>query len=376
MLVTVDKPQVQRQVLDGIAERAECGLRILSPANGHYHRRLLYVNSYGGGAIVEKIKRGTLPPHHLWGCFELVRRGYEVALAEPLRHFYLYRNPFPHDLRLLRVVRSWLGRDGIVYCGHNVLYWLPFLRALGALRCHIVSLLFAREPLAFGRGHRGVIALTPAAAEQARKLAPNAKVAHLGWGADLSVYPDFPYRPEAFLSCGIACRDFATLSIAAGRTKCRINVVVPGPVPGVTWPPNVLAIDSGKGWSFEKKRLSYQELLNDYYARSAASVIAVRHDPKEYIACGFTELLEAMAMARPVIMTKTGALPTEIDIEHKGFGIFVPPTDPDVLADAINYLAENSHIAEAMGRKGRALAESYYNIERYATGLNGFFECI
>jgi hypothetical protein len=29
-----------------------------------------------------------------------------------------------------------------------------------------------------------------------------------------------------------------------------------------------------------------------------------------------------------------------------------------------------------MGRKGRALAESYYNIERYATGLNRFFECI
>jgi len=30
-----------------------------------------------------------MPAHHLWGCVELVKLGYEVAIAEPLRHFYL-----------------------------------------------------------------------------------------------------------------------------------------------------------------------------------------------------------------------------------------------------------------------------------------------
>lgn len=356
-------------VLDGIVERREHGVIVLSPATGRPFRRVIHINSYGGEHIFEKIKAGLLPPHHLWGCFELVRKGYEVALPEPLPDFYLYRNPFPHDFRLLTLARSWLGDDGIVYCGHNVLYWLPMLRRLGALRCHIVSLLFAREPLDWARAHSGIIALNPAAAEQAKKLAPQAKVAHLGWGADLRVFPRIPYRPEWFLSCGITQRDHATLSGAAARVRSRIRVISPTRPAGVTWSDNVWLVTNGNG----QEAVSYPDLLSDQYAQCAAVLIILINDPIQYTGVGTTNLIEAMAMGRPVIVTRTGALPTELDVEKEGCGLFVPPGDDRALAQAIERLASDPEAARRMGQRGRELCESHYNIVRYADQLHDFF---
>ena len=302
--------------------------------------------------------------------------GYEVALAEPIPDFYFNRRALPHDLRMLKLVREWLGPDGVIFCGHNVLYWLLFLKKLRLLKCKIVSNLWAREPLNLAKAHSGIIGLTRAGADHARKLAPNVPVAPLGWGADLTVYPELPYRPEAFFSCGIALRDFKTLSLAAARCKQKIEVVCPGMPEGVTWPSNVTAIDSGKGWNFEKKRLTYDELLHKYYARSACSLIILKRDDAQYTAVGFTEIIEVLAMARPIIMTNTGALPTEINVEKEGCGILVPPDDPEALAKAIEEVGNDPQKAEAMGKKGRQLAERYYNIERYAADLHAFFESL
>ena len=162
-------------VTEGIVETEEQGVIVLSPAASRPFRRIIYLDNYGGSSMWQKIKRGLMPPHHLRGCLELVRMGYEVALAEPLPDFYLHRNPLPHDLTLLRMVRSWLGSDGIIFCGHNVLYWMPLLRALGAIKCHIVSNLWAREPLNFARMHSGILSLTPAGAEQARSSRQKSK---------------------------------------------------------------------------------------------------------------------------------------------------------------------------------------------------------
>ena len=188
-------------------------------------------------------------------------------------------------------MRDWLGKEGVVYCGHNVLYWIPFLRMLGAVRCHVVSNLFAREPLDWSRAHSGIIALTPAAAEQAKVLAPRAKIAHLSWGVDLDYFPEMSYRPKFFLSCGITLRDHQTLSVAAAHCRSKIRVICPGIPQDVRWPANVTVTDGGKGWNVDDKKVGYDELLNDYYAECAASLIILKNDPAEYTAVGFTNLL-------------------------------------------------------------------------------------
>ena len=256
---------------------------VLSPSGQRSARRVLHVNAYGGEYVWERIKSGLLPGHQLLGCLELVRMGYEVALAEPIPDFYLYRNPLPHDLALLKMIRSWLGADGILYCGHNVLYWIPLLRMLGALRCHVVSMLYAREPLHFSRAHTGIIGLTPAGAEQARKLAPHAKVAHLGWGVDLDFFPCLTYDPRWFLSCGIANRDFRTLCSAAALCARPIRVICPGLPPGLNWPSTVTLIDGGPGWLTDKtKAVGVRDLLSDHYPGSAASLVVMKRDDEQY----------------------------------------------------------------------------------------------
>jgi glycosyltransferase involved in cell wall biosynthesis len=369
-------PEASSAATSGIFESREHGLVILSNRSPRTSRRVLYTNSYGGHQLWAKIKNGSVPPHHLWGCLELARRGYEVALAEPLPDFYLYRNPLPHDLRLLKPIKNWLGEDGVVYCGHNVLYWIPLLRILRAFRSHVVSNLFAREPLEWSRGHSGIIALTPAGAEQARRLAPHAKVAQLPWGVDLDYFPQIPYNPKYFLSCGITLRDHRTLSMAAARCRSKIRVICPGVPQDISWPANVDVTDGGKGWNIDDKKVGYNELLHDYYGECAASLIILKNDPIEYTAVGFTNLIEAMAMGRPVIVTRTGALPTEIDVEKVGCGLHVPPEDPAALAGAIQTLADDPERASAMGEAGRHLVETHYNIQRYSDGLHTFFESL
>jgi glycosyltransferase involved in cell wall biosynthesis len=362
------------RVLQGIIEREENGVVVLAPHKSAT-RRVFFINSYGGSDVWEKVKAGLLPPHHMWGCLELVHMGYEVALAEPVKHFN-YRRPFPHDWPIFVFAKKWLRPNDIIYCGHTLLFWVPLLRVLGALKCHIVSMTYAREELDFARSHRGIIALTPAAADQAKKMAPQAKVAHLAWGCDLTFFPQLQYDPQWLLSCGITHRDFATLNEAASGSQCAIRVISPGSQPGIAWSKNVRVIDGGRGHNHEKSAISYRELFHEHYSGAIGSLIILKNDPGEYTAVGFTNLLEAMALARPVIVTRTGAIPSEIDVEKSGFGLYVPAANPAALASAFSTLANDATRAKLMGKRARQLAESHYNIDRYARDLHSFFQSL
>jgi glycosyltransferase involved in cell wall biosynthesis len=139
----------------------------------------------------------------------------------------------------------------------------------------------------------------------------------------------------------------------------------------------VTVVNGGPGWLIDKtKAITPRDLVRDYFPHSAGTLIIMRNDPTEYTANGFTNLIEAMALGQPVIVTKTGALPGEIDVETLGCGIFVPPEDPRALAEAVAFLSDNPDTAEAMGQKGRQMTEDYYNIERYASDLHDFFETL
>jgi glycosyltransferase involved in cell wall biosynthesis len=372
--IAANKPE-DGLMLPGISERLEHGLVVLSPVDRAPRRRVLFLNNYGGREVWNKVKSGLLGSHHMWGCIELVRQGYEVALAESVPDFNA-RRPLPHDLRFVRSAVGWLRRSDIIYCGHNVMYWLPFLRATGMLRRHIVSLLFANEPLDFASAHSAVVALTPCAEARARLLAPKAKVAHLGWGVEPSAHPILPYDPQYLLHCGIAGRDFDTLHRASLSTSTRIKIIVAWPIDRFQWPRNVEFVHSGAGYNHQEKKVTFSDLLNVHYARSAASLIVTIPDPEKEHALGFTNLIEALAMSQPIIHTATGALADEIDVEKEGCGIRIPPGDSAALAAAMDAMMKEPDRAEAMGRKSRMLAENRYNIARYARELHQLFETL
>jgi glycosyltransferase involved in cell wall biosynthesis len=82
---------------------------------------------------------------------------------------------------------------------------------------------------------------------------------------------------------------------------------------------------------------------------------------------GVTAILEAMAMERAVICSRT---PGQTDVVVDGeTGLYVPPGDPAALRQAIQRLLDNPDEAAAMGRAGRQRVEDEMSLARYVERL-------
>jgi glycosyltransferase involved in cell wall biosynthesis len=53
-----------------------------------------------------------------------------------------------------------------------------------------------------------------------------------------------------------------------------------------------------------------------------------------------------------------------MDLEAEGCGIYLEPYDTTGWERAIRYISDHPEEAKEMGRKGRLLAEKYYNVEQ------------
>ena len=73
-------------------------------------------------------------------------------------------------------------------------------------------------------------------------------------------------------------------------------------------------------------------------------------------------LIEAMAMALPVISTTSGAIPEIVD--HGVNGVLVPPCDVAALADAIEQLAADPARCRALGEAARQKVHDRFDIDR------------
>lgn len=72
-------------------------------------------------------------------------------------------------------------------------------------------------------------------------------------------------------------------------------------------------------------------------------------------------VLEAMALGRPVIASRVGAITEAID--HGRNGLLVPPNQPGKLAEAILRLANNRGRAAKLATEARSTIEKHYDIE-------------
>jgi glycosyltransferase involved in cell wall biosynthesis len=82
--------------------------------------------------------------------------------------------------------------------------------------------------------------------------------------------------------------------------------------------------------------------------------------------------LEAMAMERPCVASRTGGL-TEI-VEDGASGVLVPPADAAALAAAILRLARDPALRVRMGRRGRAIAEARFDIRDTARRFGELYD--
>jgi glycosyltransferase involved in cell wall biosynthesis len=101
--------------------------------------------------------------------------------------------------------------------------------------------------------------------------------------------------------------------------------------------------------------------LRKLYARS--SVVAVATRPNLH-ASGMTVMLEAMATARPVVITHTVGL--EDYLSEGQTGLFSRPEDPQDLSERILELLNDAPRAAEMGRHGREVLEAKFTTSHMA----------
>jgi glycosyltransferase involved in cell wall biosynthesis len=161
---------------------------------------------------------------------------------------------------------------------------------------------------------------------------------------------------------GLERRDYPTLLRAAEGLPAKVVIAAASPwskrsdsTQGQTIPSNV---EVRKFTQFELRQL---------YADSRFLVMPL--EDVEFQA-GITAILEAMAMERAVICSRT---PGQTDAIVEGeTGLYVPPGDPATLRAALDRLLNHPDVAERMGKAGRRAVLQHMSLERYADRLSEF----
>jgi glycosyltransferase involved in cell wall biosynthesis len=82
-------------------------------------------------------------------------------------------------------------------------------------------------------------------------------------------------------------------------------------------------------------------------------------------------LIEAMMFALPIVSTRWSGIPTIVSDGVHGF--LVPPQQPELLAEKLRELTQNSNLRYEMGQKGRERFLQEFTIEKYYERLRRIF---
>jgi glycosyltransferase involved in cell wall biosynthesis len=192
--------------------------------------------------------------------------------------------------------------------------------------------------------------------------------------------------PEERLVCsaGLEFRDYPTLVRAVDGLDVRVVI---GAASHWSKRRNT-AGDVPLPRGVEVGSFNYAE-LRDLYARSAIVVVPLVDVDFQ---AGITTILEAMAMGKPVIVTRTQGqtevvedareraeglrpasplrrLAEEAGVELEANGLYVPPADAVALRNAITYLLDHPAERRRLGAAGRRTVEQLMTVKQFASRL-------
>ncbi len=84
-------------------------------------------------------------------------------------------------------------------------------------------------------------------------------------------------------------------------------------------------------------------------------------------------IVEAMAAGKPVVATAGGAVK---EIVPPAAGFVVPPSRPELLADALGRLLEDPKLRKRMGEAGAATAESFFPVQRTVHSVGQLYRAV
>ena len=295
------------------------------------------------GALLERVAgAATLLA---WACFR-VRRRYRVVVTDG------EQVGLPYAL-LCRLVRRRPRHHMIVHILSVAKKAMPF-RLLGLARRIDTMFVYASAQRRFVEQRLGVppdrVVLTPFMVDTAF-FAPQEPFA-----------PDKADGRRVICSAGLEWRDYPTLLEAVRGLDVHVVVAAASPwskrgdtTADVDVPDNV-----------EVCRLGFADLRR-LYADSLFVVMPLTEVPFQ---AGVTTILEAMAMGKPVICSRTSGQ-TDVVVDGET-GLYVPPGDAAALRAAIVALLDDPARAQRMGEAARRLAEERFEVRHYAHRLSRY----
>lgn len=193
---------------------------------------------------------------------------------------------------------------------------------------------------------------------------PKEKIAYLPNGVDVELFcPKNEKEDNLVLFVGRITFDkgLHVLLKALQHLKEPINLVIIGPPDwDIPFYQNVF-LPLIKNINQEgKHKITYLGALDQ------ADIIKWYQRASVFVLPSFSEafpivILEALSCEIPVVATPVGGIPEIVRNNEDGF--FVPPNNPQKLAEAIQYLIENKDIRMRMGREGRKRVMKNFSLD-------------
>lgn len=186
------------------------------------------------------------------------------------------------------------------------------------------------------------------------------------WGADLEFFSKYTERQttpptlDFIYSTGGTGRDFRTLIKAFEGIDFDLKITTKRDE-GLNNAPSNVIIDNSV-----KPGLHSVGLIRKEYYNSLAVAISLEKTGHLW-PVGITVIMEALAMAKPIISTRNEMYP--FDLEKEKIGLYVDYYDVNGWKDQINYLINNPDEAREMGERGRYLCEKKYNYNLYSDNV-------
>lgn len=210
---------------------------------------------------------------------------------------------------------------------------------------------------------RKIICLTPSEKKTLSDIGvPKEKIEYIPFGADKDFFrPAPPTNDGPILSVGRDIfRDYGTLIKAAEGLGTKVRIIC--------------SKHNLKGLHIPRQTdvlydVPYVQLREQY---AAARFVVVPTKSTDY-AAGQTVLLEAMAMGKAVIASKSEGLYSSLELKNYKHCIFVEPQNIEDFKNAMRYLLDNPGEADKIGKNARKIVEDNYNTENYASRLAKIF---
>lgn len=355
--------------------------------------RVVVVNNYSLDRVWQEVKNGQTPDQYLYGINYFAERGYEVEIA-PLTDTTIYskiqrlyerlRGPVPLG-NLEQQLLTWdmSKKADLIYAPcQTQTYLLAYLRFLNCFKIPIVCL--AHQPINPGRlssirkpfmqmmidGIDAYPSLSRRVSEQINSYAQKSQP--VIWGPDRKFFQSRSSRTNSpgkgIVAAGRTGRDFRTLAKAASVAGVDTHIVCLRS----SYDESLAQLSGNVKITVrpDDQFMPYAELMEIY---SQARALAIPLYSANHLN-GLSSLVDALAMGKPVIMTRNPYI--DIDIEQLGIGKWVEPNDQNGWVVAMQYFEKNPDAALEMGRRALALVDGEVNSYGFAHKIMDIFDLV